>query len=146
MNEMMVQFRDFVLSSVKTGIAPALIVFIVHVIASKMFNAYEHYPPLDIPMHFIGGMVICFFFWCATKAPHSDIFLGKHTSISLFILLITSTGTTTVLWEFAEWINDAYFGGNSQGSIRDTMGDMFLGLAGGLIVSFYASVKHQSAN
>ena len=42
-----------------------------------------------------------------------------------------ATGTTTVFWEFAEFINDHYFGGHSQAGLTDTMKDMLMGISGG---------------
>ncbi|PCI52922.1 MAG: hypothetical protein COB36_13765 [Alphaproteobacteria bacterium] len=144
MNSILNQFCIFFFESVKAGGWPPLIVFIIHVIASKIFDAYNHFPALDIPMHFIGGMVICYLFWKSFTTSYADIFLGKHTKISLFLFLVAATGTTTVLWEFSEWLNDTYFNGDAQVSVRDTMGDMFLGLSGGFVVSSYAAIKHKS--
>ncbi len=138
----MKKFIEFTLSSIKAGSLPPLIVFVIHVIASRGFHAYHHYPLLDVPMHFIGGVVICYFFWCASKARHTELFLGTHTRFSLFVILMALTASATVLWEFAEWTRDTVFGGTAQVSITDTMGDMFLGLLGGSIVALVAAKKH----
>ena len=140
-NRYMMKFYEFCVYSLKhAGWAPVL-VFSFHVIAVIGFDAYRHFPMLDIPMHFLGGVVICYFFYVATNAPHSEIFLGKHTKFSLFILLMALTGLTTVLWEFAEWISDAYFSQNAQPSVTDTMGDMLLGLLGALTVCARILIK-----
>ena len=137
----MKDFTTFVLTTLRrAGWAP-LSVFIIHVIASEGFNAYDRYPSLDIPMHFIGGVVICYFFYTAMQAPHAEKFLGSHTRFSLFVLLSALTASATVLWEFAEWIADHYFSKHAQGSVTDTMGDMLMGLLGSLCVSLPACLK-----
>jgi len=135
----MIKFIEFCIYSFKNGGWAPLLVFVTHVIASKGFNAYHYYPSLDIPMHFFGGVVICYFFWTASKAPYAYEFLGKHTKFSLFIMLMALTGLATVLWEFAEWVADTVFGESAQVSITDTMGDMFLGLLGGLVIAVIAA-------
>ena len=124
---------DFCIFSVKiAGWAPIL-VFFFHVVAVMGFDAYRHFPLLDIPMHFLGGLVICFFYYKASNVPNADYFFGTHTKFSLFVFLMALTGLTTVLWEFSEWIADTYFGQTAQPSVTDTMADMFLGLLGGFV-------------
>lgn len=141
MTETLGRLTVFIFQGIKKGFWLPGLVFVMHVIAAKIFDAYVLFPALDIPMHFIGGVAICYFFWQSTKVEHADQFLGIHTKFSLFILLIASTATATVLWEFLEWISDTYFGGDAQVSITDTMGDMFLGLLGGACVAFYAAKR-----
>jgi len=138
------EIKEFVYYAfIRGGWAPIL-VFVFHVIASKGFDAYEHFPLLDVPMHFIGGLAICYFFAICTKAPHTSLLLGQHTKFSLFVMLVALTGTTTVVWEFAEWISDQYFSQNAQLGVSDTMLDMFLGLLGGVIVAFIFAIKHKT--
>ncbi len=138
------EFIEFSESTLRRAAWAPLTVFIVHMIASEGFDAYELYPPLDIPMHFLGGVVICYFFYAASRATHAEKFLGIHTRFSLFVLLMALTATATVVWEFAEWIADNYFGRKAQVSITDTMGDMLLGLLGGLCVSIPACFRKKS--
>lgn len=137
------QLKEFILYTLTKGGWAPISVFIFHMIASKGFDAYEIFPLLDIPMHFIGGVVICYFFAICAKAPNAFFLLGRHTKLSLFVILVALTGTTTVVWEFAEWISDQYFGQNAQLGVTDTMGDMFLGLFGGSIVALIFATKHQ---
>lgn len=133
-----VEFASYV---IRKGGLPPLGVFILHIIAGKGFDAYRLYPAFDIPMHFFGGAAICYLFWICSKAPHAELFLGKHSKVSLFILLVALTGTTTVFWEFSEWLSDTFFMEHAQVSITDTMGDMLLGLIGGVTVSLCVNIK-----
>lgn len=136
------EFFRFCIDAIKLGGFAPMTVFIIHVIASKGFQAYHHFSMLDIPMHFVGGVVICFFFWRSFSAPNVNLYLGTHTRFSLFVMLMALTASATVLWEFAEWVNDIVFGGTAQVSITDTMGDMFLGLLGGACIAIRAATKH----
>src|SRR5687768_669997 len=45
----------------EAGWAP-LLVFGIHLVALGAFNAYERFPHVDLPMHFLGGLVTAFFF------------------------------------------------------------------------------------
>jgi hypothetical protein len=42
------------------GWAP-LLVFGIHVVLSRVLNAYVIFPPTDVPMHFCGGLAMAFF-------------------------------------------------------------------------------------
>lgn len=122
--------------------APAII-FIAHVIASRVFHAYERYPPLDIPMHYLGGVVIAFFYHRASINASRLGILGPFHLVTHLALVFAFVCSTTVFWEFAEFISDQYFGGHAQLGVADTMGDMCMGILGGL--SFLASLFFRPA-
>lgn len=97
------------------------------------FHLYDLYPPLDIPTHFMGGVAITFLYRSAIH--NSQKILGEVPLPVQIILAFTATGTTTVLWEFYENILDYFLGTHMVRGLGDTLMDMFLGLAGALVLS-----------
>ncbi len=125
----------------RAGWFPTL-VFLIHVVISRVLNGYILYPPLDIPMHFLGGVAIAFFFSrCLAMVPESAI-SGTPRHLAQALLVFALTGTATVFWEFAEFFSDRLFGTRAQLSLEDTLLDMALGVAGGLA---YLVSAHQRA-
>lgn len=122
---------EFTLHAVKKGGWAPIAVFLTHIIATQVFHIYRDFPDFDIPMHFLGGLTICYFYTVCLHAPNAEIFLGRHTKFSSAIILTSLTGMTTILWEFAEWTLDHLTDSNAQVSLDDTMGDIFMGLMGG---------------
>ena len=116
----------------KAGWAPVL-VFVAHMILWQGVGAYEAFPPLDTPMHLLGGLAIAFFFWTAYSICARTGTLGQPNSTAIAMLTLTSAVASTVLWEFAEYLSDRYLGTNTQKGLEDTLLDMLLGLAGGAI-------------
>ena len=107
-------------------------VFLLHVFISRVVNGYILYPPLDIPMHFLGGVAIAFFFSrCLAMVPDGAI-SGAPRHIAQALLVFSLTGTATVFWEFAEFVSDRVFGTRAQLGLEDTLLDMALGVAGGI--------------
>ena len=113
------------------GWAPTL-VFAIHVFISRVLNAYVLFPPLDIPMHFFGGVVIALFIWrCfAAISPAAIAPALRPALMALLVFSFTATATATVFWEFAEFLSDRLFSTNAQVGLEDTLLDMALGLAG----------------
>jgi hypothetical protein len=122
----------------RAGWFPTL-VFLLHVFVSRVVNGYILYPPLDIPMHFLGGVAIAFFFSrCLAMVPEGVISgVPRHFAQALLVFALTCTAT--VFWEFAEFLSDRLFGTRAQLGLEDTLLDMALGVAGGLgyLVSAY---------
>ena len=107
-------------------------VFLLHVFISRVVNGYILYPPLDIPMHFLGGVAIAFFFSrCLAMVPEGAI-SGPPRHMAQALLVFSLTGTATVFWEFAEFFSDRLFGTRAQLGLEDTLLDMALGVAGGI--------------
>ena len=111
--------------------APAL-VFLLHVVASRIFHAYAVFPPLDMPMHFIGGVAIAFFFLRSAVIASGLGLLAPPHRATHFLLVFGLVGTTTVFWELAELASDRFFGTHAQLGLADTLKDMFFGISGGL--------------
>ncbi|MGD8403970.1 MAG: hypothetical protein PVJ21_09930 [Anaerolineales bacterium] len=108
-----------------------LTLYIVYRIA-KAFDAYLVYPGLDIPTHFLGGVAIAYFYLSAIA--HSQKFVGRIPESIQILFAITCTGTTTILWEFLEYISDTFLHTNMILGLEDTLKDMFLGLLGGTLL------------
>ncbi len=118
-------------SILESGWAP-IAVFSLHVLMSRVFDSYRVFPGIDIPMHFLGGMVIAFFFHRTSINGSRLKLLGPFHPVTHVLLVFFATCAATVFWEFAEFINDRYFGGHSQGGLFDTMKDMLVGILGGI--------------
>jgi len=138
----MKEFFEFCMYPIKKALwAPAAVfIFYVSVIHLGLSDVVPEW--WDIPVHFLGGVTICYLFWTASKAPHAVKFLGQHTRFSLFVLLVALTALAAVLWEIAEWVDDALSNREIQVTVTDTICDMFMGLLGGATVALRAAIKH----
>ena len=120
-----------------------LIVFLTHLIASQVFKVYQRFPPLDIPMHLIGGFVIAFFI------SGSAAVFQRHGIIQISNLLLRATlifaltCTAAVFWEFLEYISDHTIGTHSQTNLEDTLLDMLLGITGGVVFILILSLRRE---
>ena len=125
-------FRAWIVLTARRGAWAPSLVFFIHLVALLGFDAYEHFPPLDLPMHFFGGAAIAYFFHHATLASAASGLTRGTDAVTHWILILALTSTTTVFWEFAEFLSDHFFGSHAQLSLADTMGDMLTGFLGGL--------------
>ena len=128
------QFFGWVSSTLRESAWAPLGVVAVYLIGLA-FRLYLIFPPLDIPTHFLGGVAITYFYLSAAR--NSQKFLGDIPFPMQVLLAVTSTGTTTVLWEFYENIVDYFLGTNMVLGLEDTLKDMFLGLLGALALSIF---------
>ena len=99
------------------------------------FRLFKLFPPLDIPVHFLGGVVITYFYRSAIS--HSQKIVGEIPFPIQVVLAITCTGTTTILWEFYENILDFFAGTHMVRGVQDTILDLFVGLLGALTLSLF---------
>ena len=133
-------FVQWLKSLIKPAWAPTL-VFQIHVIASFSFlDIYHAYPRFDIPMHFFGGVAMAYFLKKAFVSG-SVIITGRGPNrLIQNLLTFTSTCTVAVFWEFAEFVLTWALSSPLQGSLADTMKDLFFGLTGSLC--YIAAVSH----
>ena len=115
------------------GWAP-LLVFGVHVVLSRVFNAYVVFPPTDIPMHFAGGVAMAIFISGCFQALPREVVRSSRIVVLELVLVGSLTTTAAVLWEFVEFACDQAFGSNIQRGLGNTMQDMGLGIAGAVVV------------
>ena len=128
------QFLVWVSSTLRESAWAPLGVVAVYLIGLA-FRLYLIFPPLDIPTHFLGGVAITYFYLSAIR--NSQKFLGDIPLPVQVLLAVTSTGTTTVLWEFYENIVDYFFGTHMVLGLEDTLKDMFLGLLGAVVLALF---------
>ena len=128
------QFFGWVSSTLRESAWAPLGVVAVYLIGLA-FRLYLIFPPLDIPTHFLGGVAITYFYLSAIR--NSQKFLGDIPLPVQVLLAVTSTGTTTVLWEFYENIVDYFFGTHMVLGLEDTLKDMFLGLLGAVVLALF---------
>lgn len=134
----------FVAALREAGWAPSL-VFVLHVVASRGFGAYALFPPLDIPMHFFGGVAITFFIGRLYRAAERFGLIGQPARWLYFVVVPALAIGTTVFWEFAEFLSDRLFGTRAQLGLEDTLFDMFLGCLGSLVFLIVAAVRVPSS-
>jgi len=132
--------RTLVVLLRRAGWAPIAVV-LVHAVLVLALDAYTRFPPLDIPMHFIGGVAIAYFFsGCFTALPDGFV-AAEYRKWAEFVVVASLTATAAVIWEFAEFLADALFAAGSQNGLDDTMLDMALGMLGGIVwLGFAATV------
>jgi hypothetical protein len=126
-----------------TAWAPSL-VFGIHVIALDVLNIYTQFPYFDVPMHLLGGVAMAFFFHRASLNASRLGIIGPYQVVVHRLMVLTSTCTVAVFWEFAEFIGDRCFGTQSQGGVADTMGDLFFGVVGAVIFIVAAAIRARS--
>src|SRR5512145_85878 len=88
------------------------------------FHLYDLFPPLDVPTHFMGGVAITYLYRSAIK--NSQRFAGDVPIGVQILFALTCTGTTTVLWEFYEYLSDHLFRTRMIRGLEDSLLDMFL--------------------
>ena len=114
------------------GWAPVSVVILHGLIVNSILNLYKIWPPIDMPMHFLGGLAFALFVSrCFQELPRGTV--QRSRSVVLELLLIGSlTATAAVFWEFTEFTTDQLFNRNVQVSLANTMRDMALGITGSI--------------
>ena len=126
------QFLNWVAATLREAAWAPLSVFGFYVLGLT-FHLFKLFPAIDIPTHFLGGVVITYFYRSAIR--HSQKFVGEIPLAVQVLFAFTCTGTTTILWEFYENILDFFFGTHMVRGLEDTIIDLFLGLLGALVLS-----------
>ena len=101
----------------------------------RSLQLFKLYPPLDIPTHFVGGVVITYFYRVAIR--RSQNLIGEIPFPIHVLLAFTSAGTTTIFWEFYENIMDLFFATQMVRGVEDTVVDFLAGLLGALALSLF---------
>ena len=96
-----------------------------------VFDAYILFPPLDLPMHFLGGAVCSYFFHRASINASACGLFAPFNALMHTLLVFALTCSVTVFWEFAEFSSDHLFGTHTQLGLEDTLCDMLVGTLGG---------------
>ena len=119
-------------------VAAPLSVLVIHIIAT-ISGGYELIQWLDKPIHFLGGIAIAI----STYYLIAYFTENKKLQISwmpLQILAITAAvALSAVSWEFLEYYLDMTTASMMQPSVQDTITDMLMGLAGGMLTAIIIS-------
>jgi hypothetical protein len=126
------QSPEGILHTLREAAWAPLSVFLLYLIALH-FQVFQLFPPLDIPTHFMGGVAITYFFRVAIR--QSQKLVGEIPFLIQVLFAFTCTGTTTIFWEFYEYLFDFFFHTQMVRGVTDTMVDFFVGLLGALALS-----------
>lgn len=119
-------------------IPPALLVAL-HGVISLGFDGYRHFPPLDIPMHLAGGIIITRSGAALLRVAIEAGFVRRlDRLLAAFVLLCFAT-TAAVVWEFAEFIANRYLRLIVQGSLEDTLSDLLIGMLGAMPTALWCA-------
>ena len=106
---------------------------LVFYLVARSLQLYILFPPLDVPTHFLGGVTITYFYRVAIRnAPR---LVGEIPFSIQVLFAFTCTGTTTIFWEFYEYLVDFFFDTHMVRGVTDTTVDFFVGLLGALVFS-----------
>jgi hypothetical protein len=143
-----------------------LLIFIIGFHTVAVINHwYWTYPWFDMPMHFLGGFWLAmFYFWLNSKFNIVKIQTPNinrnfwRSDFPKSILVLGFVALIGVLWEFIEFLyyififknGYFFFWGtplatvvNSYDVYRDTLGDLFFDLVGGLVFFVIQKFKFQ---
>ena len=128
------QLIDWIFATLRESAWAPLSVFGFYILGLT-FRLFKLFPPLDIPTHFLGGVVITYFYRSAIR--HSQKLVGEIPFPIQVLFAYTCTATTTILWEFYENILDFLAGTHMVRGVQDTIVDLFVGLLGALVLSLF---------
>ena len=109
--------------------APILV--LLFYLVARSLQLFVLFPPLDIPTHFMGGVAITYFYRVAIR--NAQRLVGEIPFPIRVLFAFTCTGTTTIFWEFYEYLSDLFFGTHMVRGVTDTTVDFFTGLLGALV-------------
>ena len=118
---------------IRRALWPPLLVFATHLFLSRGIEAYRDHPWLDIPMHFAGGAAMALSLSLALLVLEGRRLVESTGPRIRYLLILALTGCAAILWEFAEFTTDQLGLTRAQAGLEDTLLDIALGLAGGLL-------------
>lgn len=116
-----------------------IFVLLVHILFSFL-NFHVYYKWLDIPVHFAGGFSIALSSFVFFKVMQKKNFLGKMNLSMEFLFVISLVSLTAILWELMEFVADFFLLTGYQVSLKDTIGDLFFGLSGGIFCFLFRRI------
>lgn len=128
------QVAAWIIDTLREAAWAPLGVFLFYLIARSL-QLFSLFPPLDIPTHFLGGMVITYFYRVAIRKVQKLV--GEIPFPIQVIFAFTCAGTTMIFWEFYEYVFDFFFHTQMVRGVTDTTVDFFVGLLGALVLSFF---------
>jgi hypothetical protein len=128
------QWIDWIFATLRAAAWAPLSIFGSYLLALA-FHLFKLFPLLDIPFHFLGGLVITYFY--RSMIRHSQAVVGNIPFPIQVLFAFTCTGITTILWEFYENLLDFFVGTHMVRGLQDTLMDLFFGLLGALVFSLF---------
>ncbi len=129
----------------KKVILLAFAIVAIHLIAI-FYNWYWRFLWMDIPMHFLGGVLVAVIFvWFFKHFPgHLDL---SRNFLLTTVLALSFTALIGVLWEFNEFVYDLLISSRGLGALAgqgasDTIGDLFFDILGGLFVVIFRRLRY----
>lgn len=132
------QWQDWIFATLREAAWAPLSILGSYALAFA-FRLFKLFPPLDIPFHLLGGIVITYFYRVVIR--HAQKLVGEIPHPVQVLFAFTCAGTTTILWEFYENILDFFTGTHMVRGLQDTIMDLLLGLAGALIFSLFSQKR-----
>ena len=126
------QIAAWIIDTLREAAWAPLGVLLFYLVARSL-QLFALFPPLDIPTHFLGGVVMTYFYRVAIR--RSQELVEEIPLLIQVIFAFTCTGTTTIFWEFYEYLFDFFFDTQMVRGVTDTTVDFFVGLLGALVVS-----------
>jgi uncharacterized membrane protein YjdF len=113
------------------ALLPAILVYFFQFVAT-LLNVYIYIPYYDTPMHVLGGVGIGMGMWHLGEAAREKRLWSIRSRGLYIFLIVVSTISVAVLWEWYEFIVDSFNLLRFQGTVGDTMKDLFCGMIGAL--------------
>jgi len=120
---------------------PPAIVVALHACISLGFSGYDRVPVMDIPMHFLGGVVIAWSGALLLGTLEKNGAVSNIHSVVVFGFLLCFVTTAATVWEFTEFVSDRLFDTGAQKGLEDTLGDMLVGMLGGIGPALVAAAR-----
>ncbi len=116
---------------IRAGWAPISVV-LFHAGVARFFGQTRSLDPF---IHFFGGAAVAYFLSHVLVIWKSTF--GDTSSFVRSLILFCFTCTVALFWEFAEFLGGSLIGVYSQMSLKETMGDSFMGCLGaGIFITF----------
>ena len=130
----------WIFDTLREAVWAPLGVFLFYLVARSL-QLFNLFPPLDIPTHFLGGVVITYFYRVAIRNVQAVV--GEIPFPIQVIFAFTCAGTTMIFWEFYEYVFDFFFDTQMVRGVTDTTVDFFVGVRGSIILSLFYRKKER---
>ena len=124
------QVAAWIIDTLRQAAWAPILVLLFYLVARSL-QLFVLFPPLDIPTHFMGGVAITYFYRVAIR--NAQRLVGEIPFPIRVLFAFTCTGTTTIFWEFYEYLFDFFFDTHMVRGVTDTTVDFFVGLLGALV-------------
>ena len=112
----------------------------LHVIGGYL-NLYYTIPYYDHLTHFLSSATIALLSVTLLYVMAFNFKIIKFPPVGFGILVIFTTMSMGVIWEFMEWGSDMMLGTNLQWGLHDTMMDLFFDTIAGVLVATVAVMR-----